>query len=304
MINVGLTLPTYRSLAQPEYIIGTAELAETLGFHSLWAADHVVVSDDIVGRMGSVFYESYTTLAFVAGRTRRVRLGTSIAPVPYRHPLLQASMLAALDQLSGGRAMFGGAAGYAAGEFAALGLDFHQRGAQTDEYLQAIKLAWTEERPEFDGRFVRFSGIRLEPKPVQRPHPPIWIGGDSDAAFRRVARFGDGWHGQITGRVTTLEALAERIARLRQIASGLGRDPSTVRISVKSGCAFDVDLDLNAGAARQRPFHGPAAKILEDLHQTQALGVSEVVFSPNVAPDQQRMDTIERLGTDVLPYLT
>src|SRR5205823_4667523 len=121
-IRVGLTLPTYRSLAQPEHIIHTAERAEALGFDSLWVADHLVVSDDIVDRMGAIFYESFTTLAFAAGRTSRVRLGTSIAPVPYRHPLQQAIMVATLDQLSGGRAMYGGAAGYAAGEFAALGL--------------------------------------------------------------------------------------------------------------------------------------------------------------------------------------
>ncbi len=292
MIHVGLTLPTYRSLAQPEYIIQTAERAETLGFHSLWAADHIVVSDDILARMGPVFYESYTTLAFVAGCTRRVLLGTSIAPVPYRHPLQQAIMVATLDQLSGGRAMFGGAAGYAEGEFRALGLDFHQRGRQTDEYLQAIKLAWTQERPEFHGHFVQFSGVRVEPKPLQQPHPPIWIGGDSDAAFRRVARFGDGWHGQITAQVPTFEALAERIARLRKVAGEVGREPETIRLSVKSGCVIAPSGD--------RPFYGPVDKIAEDLQHAERLGVEEVVFSSNVAPDQQRMDTIELLGSEIL----
>ncbi len=295
MIYVGLTLPTYRSLAEPEYIIQTAERAETLGFHSLWASDHVVVSDDILDRMGPVFYESYTTLAFVAGRTRRVLLGTSIAPVPYRHPLQQAIMVATLDQLSGGRAMFCGAAGYAEGEFRALGLDFHQRGRQTDEYLQAIKLAWTQERPAFHGRFVEFSGLHVEPKPLQQPHPPIWIGGDSDAAFRRVARFGDGWHGQITARVPTFEALADRIARLREVAREVGREAESVRVSIKSGCVI--------ARSGERPFHGPVEKIVDDLRHAERLGVEEVVFSSNVAPDQQRMDTLELVGSEILPAI-
>jgi probable F420-dependent oxidoreductase len=295
MIHVGLTLPTYRSLAQPDYITQTAERAEQLGFHSLWVADHLLVSDDILERMGSVFYESYTTLSFVAGRTRRVLLGTSIAPVPYRHPLQQAIMVATLDQLSGGRALYCGAAGYAEGEFQALGLDFHQRGRQTDEYLQAIKIAWTQERPEFHGRFVSFTGVHVEPKPLQQPHPPMWIGGDSDAAFRRVARFGDGWHGQITPRVLTFEALAERIARLHEVAREVGREPESIRISIKTGCVI--------APSGERPFHGPVAKIVDDLGRAATLGVEEVVFSSNVAPDQQRMDTMEVLGTEVLAAL-
>jgi probable F420-dependent oxidoreductase len=298
MIHVGLTLPTYRSYATPEHIMATADRAEELGFHSLWAADHLVVPDDLVGRMGAVWYESYTTLAFVAGRTRRIRLGTSIAPVPYRHPLQQAIMVATLDQLSGGRAMYGGAAGYAESEFRALGLDFHQRGAQTDEYLAAIKVAWTQEHPDFHGRFVQFDGVRVEPKPLQQPHPPIWIGGDSDAAFRRVARFGDGWHGQITARVPTLDALAARIGRLRDRVRATGRDPATVRVSIKSGCVVGDRAD-----PLDRPFHGPVETVMADLRRAAALGVDEVVFSSNVSPGEQRLDTMETLGREVLPAL-
>ncbi|HEX8967542.1 MAG TPA: LLM class F420-dependent oxidoreductase [Chloroflexota bacterium] len=297
MIHFGLTLPTYRSYASPRHIMATADRAEELGFHSVWAADHLVISDDLVDKMGSVWFESYTTLAFVAGRTQRLRLGTSIAPVPYRHPLQQAIMVATLDQLSGGRAMYGGAAGYAEGEFRALGLDFHQRGAQTDEYLQAIRIAWTEERPTFHGRFVHFDGVRVEPKPIQRPYPPIWIGGDSEAAFRRVARFGDGWHGQITGRVPTLEALAQRIGRLRAVAGAAGRDGARVRVSIKTGCV----IGPRAPGEPERPFHGPVEKVIADVQQASRLGVEELVFSSNVAPGEQRMDTIETLGKEVLP---
>ena len=306
MIKVGLTLPTYRRLADPEHIVATAELAETYGFHSLWCVDHVVIPESQVsavkdgrGGLGAVHYESLTTLAYVAGRTKSVQLGMSIMPIPYRHPLLQAKSVATLDQLSGGRAHYGGAAGYLEGEFNALGADFEHRGAMADEYLRAIKIAWTEDVPEMHGRFVDFAGIRCDPKPLQRPHPPIWVGGDSDAAFRRVARHGDGWHGQLTSG-PRLEDYARRISRLREVASAEGRDPRTIRISLKANCLF---TDVDRAEDRDRAFVGTAEKIAGDLERAYALGIELIVFGPNVARGAERMDTIDKLGQRVLPRL-
>ena len=121
-------------------------------------------------------------------------------------------------------------------------------------------MAWTQEHPDFHGRFVQFAGVRVEPKPLQQPHPPIWIGGDSDAAFRRLARFGDGWHGQITASVPTLDAVAARIGRLRDSVRAAGRDPATVRVSIKSGCVVGDQADPLG-----RPFHGPVETVIADL---------------------------------------
>jgi len=138
VIGVGLTLPNYRGTASPANILETAERADRLGFHSVWVADHITIPRAYGPAMGSTLYETHTTLSVVAGRTTRVKLGCSVMPTPYRHPLLQAKSLATLDQLSGGRVIYGGAAGYMTDEFHALGLDFRQRAAMTDEYLQVI----------------------------------------------------------------------------------------------------------------------------------------------------------------------
>jgi len=132
VIDLGLTLPNYRATASPSNIVETAERADRLGFHSVWVADHIAIPVDYTSTMGSVLYETHTTLSVVAGRTSRLKLGCSVMPTPYRHPLLQARALATLDQLSGGRVIYGGAVGYMADEFHSLGLDFSKRASMTD----------------------------------------------------------------------------------------------------------------------------------------------------------------------------
>ena len=227
MINVGITLPNYRGMATPASILETAERAERVGLHSVWVADHVAIPTAGVPNMGSVLYETQTTLSVIAGRTRSVKLGFTVMPTPYRHPLLQARMLATLDQLSGGRVIYGGATGYLEQEFRALGLPFERRAAITDEYLQVLKMAWTQDIIEFHGEFVDCSDITCDPKPLQKPHPPIWLGGDSDGAFRRIVRFADGWHGLLGGspgarrEPPTLDNFRKRVAHLREIAEAV-----------------------------------------------------------------------------------
>jgi probable F420-dependent oxidoreductase len=298
-MDIGLTLPNYRANATPRDILETAERAERLGFHSLWVADHVVIPERFAPTMGSVLYETHTTLSVVAGRTSRVKLGCSVMPTPYRHPLLQAKSLATLDQLSGGRVIYGGATGYLAEEFGALGLDFGRRAAMTDEYLRVIKLAWTADVIDFHGRFVACSGMRCEPKPVQRPHPPIWLGGDSDGAFRRIVRHADGWHGLLGGspgarrEEPTLDNFGRRIMRLHHIAEAAGRDPATITVSVKATCAL--------GADDARPFCGPVDKVVDDLGRAEELGLALVVLAPNLAPQATSLDVIDRIAAEILP---
>jgi probable F420-dependent oxidoreductase len=274
-------------------------MAEAYGFHSVWIVDHVVMAESHLEHFGPVFFEPLTTLAYVAGRTKSVMLGCSIMPIAYRHPLLQAKMIATLDQLSGGRAIYGGAAGYLAGEFEALGINFHHRGRIADEYIQAIKIAWTKDRPEFHGAFVDFKDIRADPKPVQRPHPTVWLGGDSDAAFRRVVRYGDGWHAVMSSG-PTLSDLGRRIDRLREVALELGRGPDTLRLSVKANCVI-TDADT---ARPAQAFVGTASKVIADIREAENMGIELVVFSPNVSGPDERMDTIDQLGREVLPALT
>ena len=304
-MQLGITLPTYRKYAEPRLIRETALKAEAYGYHSVWAIDHIVLPEDYAmgavggrGGFGSVVYEPFATLGFVAGLTARLMVGTSISPIAYRHPLLQAKMVATLDQLSGGRAIYAGAAGYLEGEFTALGIEFHKRGAIADEYLQALRIAWTADRPAFHGRFVDFAGVRVDPKPLQKPHPPIWVGGDSDAAYRRVVRYGDGWHGQLTSDAT-MAGLERRIARLHEIAREEGREPRTIRISLKQSLRITGRDD----PAETRFFIGTVEKVAADLERCAALGVETVVSQSTVDRGSEDIESVDVIGTKLIPRL-
>ena len=297
MIELGLTLPNYRATASPSNIIETAERADRLGFHSVWVADHIAIPVAYTSTMGALMYETHTTLSVVAGRTTRVKLGCSVMPTPYRHPLLQARSLATLDQLCGGRVIYGGATGYMVDEFHALGLDFSRRAAMTDEYLQVLKLAWTEPVIDFHGQFVDCTNMTCDPKPLQRPHPPIWLGGDSDGAFRRIARYADGWHGLPGGspgarRVDpTIDDFAARIDRLHHIAEQVGRDPASITLSIKVSCQI--------GADDPRPLHGSVSKIVDNIRRLEALGVALVVLAPNLFHEPTPLEVVDQIASEI-----
>jgi probable F420-dependent oxidoreductase len=170
-----------------------ARTAEDLGYDALSVPEHIAMPADLVDHMGAYWPDAFTAMAFAAGATTRIRVMSSVIVLPYHPPVPFAKAIATLDVLSGGRVTVAFGAGMARGEFAALGVPFHERGRITDEYIDVLRVLWTSEHPEFHGRYVDFAGIAFEPKPVQAPHPPIWIGGSSMAALRRAARVGDGW---------------------------------------------------------------------------------------------------------------
>ena len=201
-----LSQAAYGPMAGPTAIRTLAQRAETLGFHTIWFADHIVIPRHVKPfypyeaggaspfDAAQPFFEPLSVLNFLAGCTERIRLGMHVLIIPYREPVFTAKILATLDALSGGRLTLGAGAGWMGEEFAALGLsNFAERGAVTNEYLLLFKELWTKENPEFHGKYVKVSDIGFLPKPLQRPHPPIWIGGHSLAALRRVALVGDGW---------------------------------------------------------------------------------------------------------------
>jgi probable F420-dependent oxidoreductase len=301
VIEVGLTLPNYRATATPSNILATAERADALGFHSVWVADHIAIPVEYTSTMGSLLFETHTTLTFVAARTTRLKLGCSVMPTPYRHPLLQARTLATLDQLSGGRVIYGGAAGYMVDEFRALGVDFSRRASMTDEYLRVLKLAWTEPVINFHGQFVDCTNVTCDPKPQQKPHPPIWLGGDSDGAFRRIVRYADGWHGLAGGspgarRVDpTVDDFASRIGRLHEISEEEGRDPSSITLSLKASCQIGPD--------DSRPLHGSVSKIVDTIKRLEALGVSLVVLAPNLFHEPTPLEVVDQIASEILTRL-
>jgi probable F420-dependent oxidoreductase len=175
-----------------------ARTADELGFDAIVVPEHIVVPDDMVELMGSHWSHAMTVMSFLAGATSRILVDASVLVLPYHQPVVLAKAVATLDVLSGGRVRLSIGVGHAEREFEVLGVPFHERGAIADEYLAAMIELWTSDAPSFAGRHVAFDGIAFEPKPVQSPHPPIWIGGNSQAAMRRAVRH-DGWYPWLIG---------------------------------------------------------------------------------------------------------
>jgi probable F420-dependent oxidoreductase len=246
-MQYGVVLPHIGPYAREqvvERVRTVAHHAEDLGYHSVWVGDHIVLPTQLVSKYpyhpegkfpvdpADNFLDPLTVLSYVAACTTKVRLGTGVLIIPYRNPIVTAKMIATLDVLSSGRTILGAGVGWLAEEFAYLNAPYRERGRQTDEYLQAMKALWTEPEPQFDGRYVQFSHLRCEPKPVQKPHPPIWIGGHSPAALRRTATLADGWYGHVLWR--TPDALPREIQTIKELAEQAGRDPRSLTYAAPS----------------------------------------------------------------------
>ena len=207
-MEFGISLPGRGPLAKPDQVLTMAARADALGYASIFVTDHVVLpasmarsvypystTRQLPGGAAQDYLEPLALLGTLARATRRARLGTSVLVVPYRHPLVTAKMLATLDRLSGGRIILGAGVGWLREEFEALGAPpFEERGSVTDEYLAFMRQTWTTDPVTFRGRYVSVSAVHALPKPVQPNGIPVWIGGHTDAAVRRAARLGDGWH--------------------------------------------------------------------------------------------------------------
>src|ERR1700675_1537621 len=193
-MKIGFSLLNNWGIDDAQALVGLASRAETLDFDSVWVHDHVFNVGHVFDRIGGKpYYEPLTLLGFVAARTERVRLGTSVLVLPYHNPIRLAKTAATLDVLSGGRLILGVGVGAIEKEMQAMGSPFAERGAFTDEAIAVMRALWTQEDPSFDGKYSRFAGMKFSPKPLQKPPPPVGIGGVTRAAIRRGARLGDGW---------------------------------------------------------------------------------------------------------------
>jgi probable F420-dependent oxidoreductase len=231
-INTGL-------LSHPDAIARVARSAEAAGYESLWTGEHVVLVDPQAPPSpvppATRFLDSVAALTWAAACTRRVRLGTGIIILPQRNPVVLAKELASLDVLSGGRLIAGFGVGYVAGEFEAIGVPFEERGPRTSEHIEALRALWTQDRPRFDGRFTRFSGIRSEPRPVQQPHPPILVGGMSRAAFRRALLHANGWYGFHLDPDAARKALEELARTARELERPAALGPLELTVTPRPG---------------------------------------------------------------------
>jgi probable F420-dependent oxidoreductase len=302
-VRYGFYLPTRGATASPEALETLVARGEALGFSSVVIADHIVFPVTITSRypytVSGAFpgqgdaLEQLPLMAFVAAKSRTLRLISSVMILPYRNPVVTAKMLATIDVLSGGRLTVGVGVGWLREEFEALGAPpFERRGAVSDEYLRIFKTLWTQDPASYRGEFYRFEALRCLPHPVQKPHPPIWIGGHSKAALRRVARLGDGWHPVGANPAVPLRPpeLRASLEELRRLAEAEGRDPSTLTISYKAP-VYDR-APAGVGPDR-RPFSGSEQAIVDDVAAFAALGVSELIFdfrSESLAESLERME--------------
>ena len=287
-MQFGAFAPHIGPLANPEAIAAFARKAEELDFHSLWFNDHIITPRKLESAYPGgrypvppemPFLEPVATMLYVAAVTERIRLGSSVLVITQRQPVLLAKQLATLDVLSGGRLIFGAGAGWMEEEFEALNTPFEKRGPRMAEFLEVIRLCWTEDDPTFHGRFYDLENIGFEPKPVQKPHPPIWVGGWAEGALRRVAKYGDAWHAGGPPQM-----LAPGYARVKELAKEYGRDPDSIALTVRGEAVNLAD----------------PAQAIDQIHAYRDVGVSMIAlaFIGDLPTTLERMESFMR---DVAP---
>ena len=279
-MKIGVNLINFGPGAHPQALKSWAQLAEGLGYHLIMTSDHIAVTPDVKTRYPAPFYEPISTLGWLAGITQRIEIGTTVLILPYRSVLETARACANIDQLSGGRFILGVGIGWAEQEFQALGVPYHQRGAMTNEYLEALRLLWSQDVATFEGRFVSFREVNTAPRPVQSPAPPIWVGGASDAALRRAVLWGDAWH---PIRIRTDWLRKTGLPRLQEVAEREGRPMPAIcpRIRLRLTETTWPDDDRVAG-------QGSLEQVHRDLAELEELGCSYVVLD-NYFDDPEAM---------------
>ena len=298
--------PAVTATAQAEYVRRVATAAEDVGLDSVWISDRTVFPADLADRYPDMFgpgkadpraqnvLESLTVLSYVAGMTDSVGLGMSVLVLPFRNPVLNAKMIATLDVLSGGRVIFGVGVGWMPEEYEAMGADYENRGAVTDEHIEIFKAASSQDVPDYQGAHYRMSGMTFFPRPVQQPHPPIWVGGNTSFALRRAAKHGDAWH----GLRLSAQQVADGRRKLRSLCESNGRDPDSVAVTLRATLNMaNANFTHTSGDA---PFTGDPARVLDDVHRYRDAGLEYLVLSVASNDTDGTVDSIRRFADQVL----
>jgi probable F420-dependent oxidoreductase len=277
-MKIGFGAPVSGSWALPSNLAHVAHRAETLGYFSLWTYQRVLTPVD--GSMGEVYrsvQDPLLPLAYAAAVTSRIRLSVAVVNMPFVAPVLLAKQFATLDMLSGGRVDAGLGNGWSDAEFVATGASKHRQGRRAEEYIDLLKRAWSDEVLSYEGTFYRVPPTRIDPKPVQQPHPPILLGAGAESALRRAGRICDGW---VSSSRADLRRLGESVAVVKAAADQAGRDPAALRLVCRAAVKVRP-----AGSPERAPLVGTLDRIRSDFDDVAAQGITELFVDLNFDPE-------------------
>ncbi len=293
-MKIGVTIPNHFGIADPLEVIRLGKLAEELDYDSLWVMDHLFNVGYIQQRLDDKpYYHPMAMLTYMSAVTSRIALGTSVMVLPYHNPVELAKYAATLDQLSGGRLILGVGAGGMVEEFQALGVPTTQRAALSNEAIRVMRELWTKERAAVQTKNWRFEDIRFFPKPVQKPHIPIWVGGTSEGAKRRAATLGDGWH----PNVMSFDAFVQGCDEVWGMAEKVGRDPGSLVMSVRVSVPIGAPAGESASSTR---LSGESQQAIEVLSGFRDAGCEHVCLSLESGDLGALEETMRRFAGEVV----
>jgi probable F420-dependent oxidoreductase len=298
-MKLGICLPHYGRPIEVPRMLEVARRAEERGLDSVWVTDHVIVPTQTNVIYREDMLDPLAVLPWLAGVTHRIALGTSVVILPYRSPIPVAKLLASVDVLSGGRLIVGAAIGWLEGEFAALDVPFKERVSRGEEALELFRTLWTQEHPELETKRHRLHDVTFSPMPLQKPRPPLYVGGNSEGALRRVARLGDGWH----ATATTVEAFgqgAETVRRFWKDAGREGEPALSLRIPILIDGVHRAAVDMSLIRGRH-VIGGSIARIVEELRGYQALGCQHIALEVSYSTYPAILETIDIIAERLRP---
>jgi len=303
-------------MAAPQSLATLARTGEELGFAIISVSDHIIIpkainstypyneSGTFAGSPSGECLEQLSLLSFLVGVTSSAKLLTSVMVLPHRPPVLTAKMLATIDVLSNGRLIVGCGVGWMREEFEAIGAPaYDERGSVGDEYIRAFKELWTSDNPAFEGKYCRFANVAFAPKPVQKPHPPIWTGGESPAALRRAGRLANVWYpigSNPRFPVGTLAQFAAYSARVKRYATEAGRDSSSLDFAYSANWYNDQQAQTLPDGQR-RPLTGTPQQIADDIKRYEELGVRHMMVNLQGETQAQTLERMQRFADRIIP---